>query len=121
MTALSATVGTGNTAGVATAIALGGPGAIFYVWLIALFGIATKYANAVYAVRCREVDKIVKCVGGPCIIFAMVPGSSRQDSVSGWILRSRCSVRLQRSALVMPSKSTRWQQCLVRAFRYQVR
>ena len=47
MTALSATVGTGNIAGVATAIALGGPGAIFYMWLIALFGMATKYAEAV--------------------------------------------------------------------------
>ena len=56
MTALSATVGTGNIAGVATAIALGGPGAIFYMWLIALFGMATKYAEAVCAVTYREVD-----------------------------------------------------------------
>ena len=60
MTALSATVGTGNIAGVATAIALalGGPGAIFYMWLIALFGMATKYAEAVCAVTYREVDAI---------------------------------------------------------------
>ena len=65
MTALSATVGTGNIAGVATAIALGGPGAIFYMWLIALFGMATKYAEAVCAVRFREVDKNGKYVGGP--------------------------------------------------------
>ena len=65
MTALSATVGTGNIAGVATAIALGGPGAIFYMWLIALFGMATKYAEAVCAVRYREVDKEGKYVGGP--------------------------------------------------------
>ena len=65
MTALSATVGTGNIAGVAAAIALGGPGAIFYMWLIAMFGMATKYAEAVCAVRYREVDDKGKYVGGP--------------------------------------------------------
>jgi AGCS family alanine or glycine:cation symporter len=65
MTALSATVGTGNIAGVATAIALGGPGAIFYMWLIALFGMATKYAEAVCAVKYRELDSQGNHVGGP--------------------------------------------------------
>jgi AGCS family alanine or glycine:cation symporter len=65
MTAMSATVGTGNIAGVATAIALGGPGAIFYMWVIALFGMATKYAEAVCAVTYREVDENGKHVGGP--------------------------------------------------------
>ena len=65
MTALSATVGTGNIAGVATAIALGGPGAIFYMWLIALFGMATKYAEAFCAVTYRKVDQAGKYVGGP--------------------------------------------------------
>ena len=65
MTALSATVGTGNIAGVATAIALGGPGAIFYMWVIAMFGMATKYAEAVCAVKYREVDDEGKYVGGP--------------------------------------------------------
>lgn len=65
MTALSATVGTGNIAGVATAIALGGPGAIFYMWVIALLGMATKYAEAVCAVTYREVDDNGKYVGGP--------------------------------------------------------
>ncbi len=65
MTALSATVGTGNIAGVATAIALGGPGAIFYMWLIAFLGMATKYAEAVCAVTYREVDDNGKYVGGP--------------------------------------------------------
>ena len=65
MTALSATVGTGNIAGVATAIALGGPGAIFYMWVIALFGMATKYAEAVCAVTYREVDENGRHVGGP--------------------------------------------------------
>ena len=65
MTALSATIGTGNIAGVATAIALGGPGAIFYMWLIAFIGMATKYAEAVCAVHFREVDKRGRYQGGP--------------------------------------------------------
>ncbi|MEL7401182.1 MAG: alanine:cation symporter family protein, partial [Pseudomonadota bacterium] len=65
MTAMSATVGTGNIAGVATAIALGGPGAIFYMWVIALFGMATKYAEAVCAVTYREKDANGNFVGGP--------------------------------------------------------
>ncbi|MGH1428373.1 MAG: alanine/glycine:cation symporter family protein [Arenicella sp.] len=65
MTALSATVGTGNIAGVATAITLGGPGAIFYMWVIALFGMATKYAEAVCAVKYRETDSTGKFIGGP--------------------------------------------------------
>jgi len=57
MTALSATVGTGNIAGVATAIFIGGPGAIFWMWITALFGMATKYSEAVLAVTYREKDK----------------------------------------------------------------
>lgn len=65
MTALSATVGTGNIAGVATAIALGGPGAVLWMWVMALFGMATKYAEAVLAVRFREVDERGLHVGGP--------------------------------------------------------
>lgn len=65
MTALSATVGTGNIAGVATAIFLGGPGALFYMWVIALVGMATKYAEAVCAVKFREVDSEGHFVGGP--------------------------------------------------------
>ena len=65
MTALSATVGTGNIAGVATAVFLGGPGALFWMWLTALVGMATKYSEAVLAVRFREVDERGKYVGGP--------------------------------------------------------
>lgn len=65
MTALSATIGTGNIAGVATAIALGGPGAIFWMWLTALFGMATKYAEAVLAVEYRETDAQGRYMGGP--------------------------------------------------------
>ncbi|MFC0268451.1 alanine/glycine:cation symporter family protein [Kushneria aurantia] len=65
MTSLSATIGTGNIAGVATAIALGGPGAVFWMWLTALVGMATKYAEAVCAVRFRERDDGGNYVGGP--------------------------------------------------------
>jgi AGCS family alanine or glycine:cation symporter len=65
MTSLSATIGTGNIAGVATAIAVGGPGAIFWMWCTALVGMATKYAEAVLAVRYREVDENANHVGGP--------------------------------------------------------
>jgi AGCS family alanine or glycine:cation symporter len=64
-TALCATVGTGNIAGVATAIYLGGPGAVFWMWVTALVGMATKYGEAVLAVRYREVDARGAHVGGP--------------------------------------------------------
>nr|WP_151445038.1 sodium:alanine symporter family protein [Halomonas lysinitropha] len=65
MTALSATIGTGNIAGVATAIFLGGPGAVFWMWITALVGMATKFAEAVLAVRYRETDSTGYHVGGP--------------------------------------------------------
>ena len=65
MTALSATVGTGNIAGVATAIAVGGPGALFWMWITGLVGMATKYAEAVLAVKYREVDENGEMSGGP--------------------------------------------------------
>ncbi|KXX66196.1 alanine/glycine:cation symporter family protein [Marichromatium gracile] len=65
MTSLSATVGTGNIAGVGTAIAIGGPGALFWMWCTALVGMATKYAEGVLAVKYREVDAKGNHVGGP--------------------------------------------------------
>jgi len=65
MTSLSATIGTGNIAGVATAIALGGPGALFWMWCTALVGLATKYSEAVLAVKFREVDEEGNHIGGP--------------------------------------------------------
>ena len=64
-TALSATIGTGNIAGVATAIYLGGPGAIFWMWVCALFGMASKYAEAVLAVKYREHLPDGTMQGGP--------------------------------------------------------
>jgi AGCS family alanine or glycine:cation symporter len=65
MTALSATIGTGNIAGVATAVFLGGPGALFWMWMTALVGMATKYSEAVCAVKFREQDEAGNYVGGP--------------------------------------------------------
>ena len=65
MTSLSATIGTGNIAGVATAIVLGGPGAVFWMWITALVGMATKYSEAVCAVHFRETDSTGKHIGGP--------------------------------------------------------
>jgi AGCS family alanine or glycine:cation symporter len=65
MTCLAATVGTGNIAGVATAIFLGGPGALFWMWCTALLGMATKYCEVVLAVHYREKDDRGDHVGGP--------------------------------------------------------
>ncbi|MFA7573276.1 MAG: alanine:cation symporter family protein, partial [Lutispora sp.] len=64
-TALAATVGTGNIAGVATAIALGGPGAVFWMWLSAIFGMTTKYGEVVLSINYREKTPDGRFVGGP--------------------------------------------------------
>ena len=65
MTCLAATIGVGNIAGVATAVALGGPGAVFWMWMTALVGMATKYAEVLLAVHFRERDAKGRFVGGP--------------------------------------------------------
>ena len=65
MTSLAATIGTGNIVGVATAIGIGGPGALFWMWCSALLGMATKYAEAVLAVRYREKSSEGHFLGGP--------------------------------------------------------
>ncbi len=65
MTAMAATVGTGNIAGVAAALFIGGPGAIFWMWMTALVGMATKYSEALLAVKYRETDDEGRHVGGP--------------------------------------------------------
>ncbi|HSI68005.1 MAG TPA: sodium:alanine symporter family protein [Planococcus sp. (in: firmicutes)] len=64
-TAMAATVGTGNIVGVATAVVLGGPGAIFWMWISAFFGMATKYGEAVLAVKYRITDSNGRMAGGP--------------------------------------------------------
>lgn len=69
-TALAATIGTGNIAGVATAIATGGPGAIFWMWLSAFFGMVTKFGEVVLAVRYRERKPDGSWAGGPMYYIA---------------------------------------------------
>ena len=64
-TALSATIGTGNIVGVATAVCAGGPGALFWMWMAAFFGMATKYAEGVLAIKYRTVDEKGHVLGGP--------------------------------------------------------
>lgn len=64
-TALAATIGTGNIVGVATAIATGGPGALFWMWVAAFFGMATKYAEGVLAIKYRVIDENGQMAGGP--------------------------------------------------------
>ncbi len=70
MTALAATVGTGNIAGVATAIAAGGPGALFWMWITGLVGMATKFSEAVLSVKYRETDASGLMRGGPMYYLA---------------------------------------------------
>jgi AGCS family alanine or glycine:cation symporter len=76
MTCLAATVGVGNIAGVATAISLGGPGAVFWMWMTALVGMATKYGEVVLAVHYRERDADGRSVGGP--MYAIKNGLGRR-------------------------------------------
>ena len=64
-TAMSATIGTGNIVGVATALVTGGPGALFWMWIAALFGMATKYSEGLLAVKYRVVDENGHALGGP--------------------------------------------------------
>ena len=68
-TALAATIGTGNIVGVATAVAAGGPGAVLWMWLTGVFGIATKYAEAVLSVKYRVVTKSGAMAGGPMYVL----------------------------------------------------
>ena len=74
-TALSATIGTGNIVGVATAIKIGGPGALFWMWLAAIFGMATKYAECLLAVKYRRTDSNGEMVGGPMYYLQYGVGS----------------------------------------------
>jgi AGCS family alanine or glycine:cation symporter len=68
-TALAATVGTGNIVGVATAVGLGGPGAVFWLWITGVFGIATKYSEALLSVKYRVKNSIGQMAGGPMYVL----------------------------------------------------
>jgi AGCS family alanine or glycine:cation symporter len=76
-TALSATVGTGNIAGVATAISLGGPGALFWMWMTAFFGMATKFTECTLALKFRQVDANGEISGGPMYTLLNGAGMKR--------------------------------------------
>ena len=80
MTALAATVGTGNIVGVATAIAAGGPGALFWMWITGLVGMATKYSEAVLGVRFRKTDDRGEQSGGPA--YYLTEGMSTLNSLT---------------------------------------
>lgn len=101
-TALSATVGTGNIVGVATAIHAGGPGALFWMWMAAFFGMATKYAEGLLAVKYRETDEKGEIAGGP--MYYIKNGMGKKYKWLGGSLRfsvsssrTSVSVRLPRS------------------------
>ena len=88
MVALSATVGTGNIAGVATAIYIGGPGALFWMWMTGLVGMATKYAEAVLAVKYRVQNENGTFSGGPmyyiCLLYTSSPAWRYSGDCSRW-------------------------------------
>ncbi|MBO4576995.1 MAG: sodium:alanine symporter family protein, partial [Neisseriaceae bacterium] len=76
MTALSATIGTGNIAGVATAMVAGGPGAVFWMWVTALVGMATKYAEGLLAVKYRTTNEKGEMSGGPMYFIELGLGAN---------------------------------------------
>ncbi len=82
-TALSATVGTGNIAGVATAISLGGPGALFWMWVTAFLGMATKFTESTLALKFREIDK-GEVAGGP--IYTLLNGLNMKRTAMAFAL-----------------------------------
>ena len=90
--ALSATIGTGNIAGVATAIALGGPGAVFWMWVTAIFGMATKYTSCSLALKYREIRSDGTAAGGP--MYYLEKGFAPR-----WLLRIAGEKRTNRWAI----------------------
>ena len=89
-TALSATIGTGNIVGVATAIAAGGPGALFWMIVAAFFGMATKYAEGLLAIKYRTIDKEGHVLGGPSTTSKTVWENSGDGLPRSSHFRSRC-------------------------------
>ena len=87
-TALAATVGTGNIVGVATAIKAGGPGALFWMWLAAFFGMATKYAEGLLAVKYRTVDANGNIAGGPMYYIE----NGLVNLINRWLFSLPCPV-----------------------------
>ncbi|MCH7664330.1 MAG: alanine:cation symporter family protein [Acidobacteria bacterium] len=92
MTALAATVGTGNIVGVATAIALGGPGALFWMWMTGLVGMATKFAEAMLSVKYRTTDENGEQAGGPMYYLANAISWKPLGKVLGFLFAVFASV-----------------------------
>ena len=86
-TALSATIGTGNIVGVATAIVAGGPGALFWMWIAALVGTATKYSECLLAVKYRVVAEDGHIIGGP--FYYIENGMGKRTSISEFTCQNR--------------------------------
>ena len=85
-TALAATVGTGNLAGVAGAIALGGPGAVFWMWICGLLGMMLKFAEATLAVRYRRTNEMGEWIGGPMYVMLGALGEKYRPLAAGYCL-----------------------------------
>jgi AGCS family alanine or glycine:cation symporter len=83
-TALSATIGTGNIAGVATAISLGGPGALLWMWVTAFIGMATKFTECTLSLKFREVDEHGKTAGGP--MYTLLNGLNMKKTATAFAL-----------------------------------
>ena len=92
MTALAATVGTGNIVGVATAIAAGGPGALFWMWVTGLVGMATKYSEALLSVKYRVTDELGEQSGGPMYYLAEGIANRRLGKGLGWLFALFASI-----------------------------
>lgn len=125
MTALSATIGTGNIAGVATACVLGGPGAVFWMWMTALFGMATKYGEGVLAVKYRVKNEKGEMSGGPmyyierglkwkwlALIFALFGtlasfgiGSSVQSNTVALAVQNSLGIETWMTGIIIPAFS----------------
>ena len=97
-TALAATIGTGSIVGVATALLAGGPGAIFWMWIAGLFGIATKYVETYAAVKYRVRDKSGAMLGGA--MFVWKRAFARPDGSVPWWATARCRVLRRLSPLI---------------------
>lgn len=84
-TALAATVGTGNIVGVATAMVSGGPGALVWMWLSALFGLTTKFSECMLAVKYRSVNPKGEMCGGPMYTMKKAIPNRRLGAALGWL------------------------------------
>ena len=114
-TALSATIGTGNIVGVATAIAAGGPGALFWMEIAALFGMATKYAEGFLAIKYRTIDKEGHYLGGPFYYIENGMGSRWKVCWASVPLRRSTASPLRQTISLMLTASTLLSPCSTQA------